>query len=276
MPRKPTSIAERAKALIAEGKQEEARELLLNAASGPEADAEARGAYEQLFPLTPRQKEWVSSTLSRLTSNDAAERAKAARDLCRKATDEATLEQRELIGDPRMMDYILAGFRSADPKVIECATVAISQAALFHYRDWRAWEPVLEQLKSKKPVTRRWAVEASGYLGRGRSLQKILPLLEDSDENVRDQVGRSLTWMLRSDVLTPADKQNLLEAFLPRLSSKKASDRSYAASVLGMINNPDALEPLKKALKSETGKEPKKWIDYAIRCLEAGNPELPM
>lgn len=272
----PPALIEKARSLLAAGQQQEAKGLLLEAASGPDGSADVRRAYVGIFLLTPAQKQWIEGTLSKLAASDATARAKAAKELCRAAAREYSIQNQELIGDPRALDYIVPALESKDEKVAECSVIAVAQGAVFYYRDWRAWQPVLKLLRAKKPNTRRWAVQAAAYLGREEALGHILPLAADAAQYVRDEVSRMLVWLIRQNLLTPGARGGILNEMLPRLDSKNPADRQSVATVLRFLNDAAALEAIRKALKRETDRETRKRMEHTIRCLEAGDPALPM
>jgi HEAT repeat protein len=179
------SLIDDARNMINRGQADEARSALLEAASDPHPKPGARRAFEELFPLTPYQREWMAGTLMKLVSTDAAARARAAKELGRAARSEMSYEQQDRIGDPRCLDYLVPAMASQDPKVTENSTSAVARAALFYYRDWRAWKPALGLLKSKRQSIRRLAVDVAAYLGRERAVDAILPLFADEAERVR-------------------------------------------------------------------------------------------
>jgi HEAT repeat protein len=180
------SVIEQARSKLRDGEPDRARRILLEAASGPDLESHARRVFEELFPLTPQQREWMAKTLMNLVSKDAAARAQAANKVGRAVRAEMSYAQQDKIGDPRCLDYLVPALESEDTKVVENVTPAVARAALFYYRDWRAWEPGLRLLRSKKPVTRRWAVALVAYLGREQAIDSILPLFSDPSELVRN------------------------------------------------------------------------------------------
>jgi len=272
-------LLERAGTLLAKGGADDAdraRSLVLEAASGPEADPRARRLYEEWFPLTPAQQNWIDGTLAKLGAGQPAVRAKAARELSRAAHKEVTKNQREQIADPRCLDYIIPALRSPDAKVAEAAVAAVGRAAEFYHRDWRAWEPVSAFLKTSNKSTRWKAVQAAAYLGREDAVDAILPLLDDPVEQVRNEAGRMLIVMARSKDLSLAMRKRLSARFADDLASDHELKRLIAVNMLREFNVPASIEPLRTAVEREPDAELRDRIAWSIRCLEAGDPELPM
>ncbi len=265
-----------AKKLIAQGEPDEARRVLLDAASGPTPDAQARHAFEELFPLSSTQRKWMSATLMNLVAKDAAARAKAAKEVLRTSAKEVSNEQQELIGDPRCLDYLIPAMQSEDAKVAEAATAAVAQAACFYFRDPRACEPASRLLTAKKPAVRYRAAEAVAYLGRESAVDTFLPLFADPAENVRDQAAAGLIWMARSGHLSPATRRRLASDLGRRMTDFEAGTRQSVIGVIREMNDKAGIEPLRAALKNEKDESLRDYIHHAIRCLEAGDPSLPM
>jgi HEAT repeat protein len=270
------SVIEVARKQFRNGEPDEARRALLEAASGPNPNPHARRVYEELFPLTPKQREWMSAILMNLASKKPDARSKAASEVGRAARAEMSYEQQDKIGDPRCLDYLIPALESEDTKVVENVTPAVARAALFYCRDWRAWEPGPHLLKSKKPVIRRWAVAMLAYLGREEAIDSILPLFSDPGEVVRNEVGAMLLWMARSNYLS-AESRKRLATELPRsLPGRDTETRSRMVGMVRLLNDKAGIEPLRAALKAEADESVRQYIGQAIRCLEAGDPNLPM
>src|SRR5215472_2771123 len=108
---------QKARKKLEEGEPDIARQMLLEAASGPNAEPHARRAFEELFPLRPEQREWMAATLMKLVAKDATVRAKAAKEVGRAVRKEMSYEQEQKIGDPRCLDYLIPAMESGDTKV---------------------------------------------------------------------------------------------------------------------------------------------------------------
>lgn len=270
------NVIEDARKQFRNGERDTARRALVEAASGPNPEPHARRVFEELFPLTSQQREWMAGTLMNLVSKQPAARAKAANEVGRAVRAEMSYEQQDKIGDPRCLDYLVPALESEDSKVIESVTPAVARASLFYYRDWRAWEPGLGLLKSKKQLTRRWAVALVAYLGREQAVDSILPLLSDASELVRTEVGGMLIWMARSGYLSATLRERLAGDLVRSLPSREPGTRTRMIGVVRELNHKSGIEPLRAALNTELDESVREYIRHAIHCLEAGDPSLPM
>jgi HEAT repeat protein len=218
----------------------------------------------------------MAGTLMKLVSKDAAVRATAAKEVGRAVRSEVSYEQQDKIGDPRCLDYLVPAMESQDAKVTENSASAVARAALFYYRDWRAWKPALGLLKSKRQSIRRWAVDVAAYLGRERAVDAILPLFADEAELVRNEVGAMLIWMARAGHLSAASRKQLAGELARSLPDRELETRCRMIGIVRELNVKSGIEPLRAVLKNEQDQSVREYIDHAIRCLEARNPSLPM
>jgi HEAT repeat protein len=270
------TAVEKARSKFRAGDPDTARNLLLEAASGPDPQPDARQTFEELFPLTPDQKQWITGTLKKLAAKEAPARAAAAKDVGRAARSEMSRKQQDKIGDPRCLDYLIPALGSQDAKVSEHAASAIARAAQFYFRDWRAWDPAVQLLKAKKQSIRYWTVEMVAYLGREKAIHALLPLFGDPSELIRTQVGAMLIWMIRSNYLSSRARKWLASELPGSLQSDEPVTRSRMVGIVRLLNDKSAIEPLRTALKTEPDESVREKMRHAIRCLEAGDPNLPM
>src|SRR5439155_15199819 len=97
----------------------------------------------------------------------------------------------------------------------------------------------LQQLKSKRPQTRRQAVERLAAEAGGPAVDHLLPFAADPDSDVRKAVIRALGQIKGDQVLSP-----LMNA----LRDPDGEVREAAVVSLTALNDPRAVEPLTRAL----------------------------
>src|SRR5579864_9245615 len=126
--------------------------------------------------------------LRNLSDPDPAVRLRAAKWIAKQALGETSNEVEAWIANAEAMSPIIAALDDPDPKVAEEAVITVAEATRRYFKDHRAYRGVLRLLKSKRALTRMWAVEAARWLLGKRCLDDVLPLLNDKAKNVRQRV----------------------------------------------------------------------------------------
>lgn len=160
------------------------------------------------------------------------------------------------ISDPRALEPLLTVLESPEPAVRQAAIAALD--ALDHPDLPRH---VVRLLASPNPRARESAARIAG-LGRfASSLDSLLALCNDSDENVRRAVAESIAYFADPRVLPALNKA---------LTEDSPLVRASAAQGLGHTGLPSAVPPLVQAL---TDSAP--WVRYfsAIALGELRAPE---
>jgi HEAT repeat protein len=258
-------VVAEARQLLADGRKEKARDLLLKAGFGKALDAEAQQAYVELFPVTPALQERLDGVLRRLGDEDPAVRRKASGELARTALSESSIYTEEWVKDPRTTEPLLAALNDPSDAVVENVTIALAVFVRRYFPDLRAVPALLPVLQSKKENTRAWAAEAIGILDGKRRLEALLPLLQDRSALVRRRV---LTVLIGFSARLPAaSRRLLLEPAVRLLRDKDPQVRAGAASVLRELGDRTALKALEEALTSEKQALTRERVEMAIEVL---------
>jgi HEAT repeat protein len=205
--------------------------------------------------------------LRNLSDPDPIVRLKAAKWLAKQALGETSNEVEAWIANAKAMSPIIAALDDSDPKVAEEAIIAVAEATRRYIKDYRAYAGVLRLLKSKRALTRMWAVVAARWLRGKRCLDDVLPLLDDKAKNVRQKVLVVIT-ATAGGKLDPPLRQRLLSAVRPILNDNDWVLRRSAASALGIVGNRSHLDELKKALKKERNRFAREYMEIAIERIK--------
>lgn len=261
--------------LLKDGKADEAKQLLFDALSGPDPAPEARDLFDQTFPLTAEQVAWTKETVEPLASPNAALRGKAAQRLSRRACSSVTLQMRDSIADPRILDRVIPLLNSNDEKVREAAIIAIARAAQFFIRDAKALPAIEQAVEDRTQRVRRWAVEAYGHLAGQAGLDRLVGLLADPDDNVAGAAFMTFSSVHARTGTTPALRKTLIRKLAGLLPAKAPNTNSRAINAMRVLNDPAAIPELEAKRHALKGVQLGKLVDHAVRCLNARDPLLP-
>src|SRR5262245_17245327 len=129
------AAVDKARELLAAGKEREAYRALCEAIAEPGQHVEARAALKEMFPLPEPARDWIRDVLPALAAEQTDSRRKAAKVLKKVALGEYDYKQRDRIGHPEAMDYIKKALASGDLNVAEAAIIATTRVSQFYYRD---------------------------------------------------------------------------------------------------------------------------------------------
>lgn len=209
-----------------------------------------------------------AEALRNLSDPDPAVRLKAAKWLTKTAALSETSNQVEAwIANAEAMTPIIAALDDPDPKVAEEAVIVVAEASRKYFKDDRAYAGVVRLLKSKRLLTRFWALEAAYWLRGKRCLEDVLPLVEDKANKVKNQALDVIAGAA-SGKLNSRLRDRLLQAALPILKDKDSVIRGSAANVLGEIGDRSHLDELQKALKKERNNLTKECMERAIEQID--------
>jgi len=259
-------VVKDAEALLARGKSQEARKLLLGAGYGRSLDTQAQQAFERLFPPDAELEKQLQSTLSSLRKGQLEARRKAATWLAREACKES---RPAWLGDPRTTAILTEAFKDEDPKVVDEAITAFGATAGLWHEDFRAYPAVLELLKSKSKRTRMWAVHTAWLLAGADALVHLLSLFKDKAEDVRAAAIASPAAVVKGGGAIPAELRQRLRGPLEEALSDKSIDvRMGAISSLEALKDASVIGPLQKALEVETDPIVKEILELTLQRLQ--------
>jgi hypothetical protein len=252
----------------------------------PEIDEEITVLRSRLRELNPRDAEGggpkpggrpsrcgpsygPAEALRNLSDPDPAVRLRAARWITRTAAlGETSNEVEGWIANAAAMSPIIAALDDPDPRVAEEAVITVAEASRKYFKDDRAYPGVVRLLKSKRALTRMWAVEAAHWLRGKRCLDDVLPLVEDKAAKVKKKALGVAAVTGEGRKLKPGRRERLLEAARSSLRDKDYGLRSAAASLLGAIGDRSHLDDLRKGLKKERASYMREDFEQAIEKIE--------
>lgn len=205
--------------------------------------------------------------LRAISDPDPAVRLRAAKWIAKQTLGETSNEVEAWIANAAAMTPIIAALDDSDPRVAENAVIAVALATQRYFKDRRAYPGVLRLLKSKRALTRMWAVEAARWLRGKGCLDDVLPLLDDKAKNVRHKVLVVIT-SAAGGKLDPQMRERLLVAVRPILKDHDWVLRRGAASALGVVGDRSQLDELKRALKNERNRFAREYMGIAIERIE--------
>jgi len=241
---------DRSRALYAAGETHQAYRGLGEAVFETGLEHEARTTLAELFPLAKDARRWIGTVLPALFSEDEGERRRAAKALSEAAALEAGDMQRDRIGRPDAMDFIVKALHSGDPKVAEAAAYA-TRLSMRYYEDPRAYQPLVCLLRDANPNTRRWAVEGVSVLGKEAGVELILPLLADSSEAVQTEVARMIMGAARVGRLSPPTRSQAVELMLGRFDSYATRTKNVILNAAREMGGKDVVERLHRLYATE-------------------------
>ena len=218
--------------------------------------------------------EYPASVLRELSSPDAATRLKASKQLESDLRNSATEQRRKQFGSAKVTSEFIAALDDPDPKVVHNAVVALAQITRNYFKDDRAYTKLLSLVRSKHPLTSRWAIDAVIHLREEASLSDVLPLCTDPSQEARAMVLNHLdVWLIAkskggSPSIRPENQERIQTAALQALKDEDATVRGNAALLLRDVGDAAALAALKKILKKEPHWLTKQNISNAIAGLE--------
>jgi len=166
------------------------------------------------------------------------------------------------IGGVDQIPYIVQATVDLEPRVQMAAVTA-----LHRLKDRGGFRPLLEKLADKDPHIRAAAARAVGDMGDKSAVIKLIPLLHDPDGYVHDAAAEALVKLGdRSavapliQILTGHDTTNVTSkgliinsglGFTAGWQLTAAQTRTRAAQALGIVQAPEAVDPLIESLKDK-------------------------
>jgi HEAT repeat protein len=238
--------------------------------------------YLESKPAFDAAKAAGEQALRNLNDPDPDVRYQAAKWIARQARRETSNLIEFWLANKRATGALTKALGDTDERVVEEAAVAINHTTSRYFADARAFPALLRLLKSKRPLTRISAVSAAAPLGGEKSIQHVLPLLEDPVGSVRFAAVvalHSLTELATkpwapNHVLPlggPASAQGLtriVAAIVPCLQDKNVEVRARAAVALGSFGDESVLEMLEKASRRERRNPAKDSLKDAVERLK--------
>lgn len=264
-----TDVVARARKLISEGEDDDARELLVEAGFTKGEDSRARREYELRFPPGTVLKKHLVGALKQLNSKDRAARKRAIDFVRREAMKEETIERAEWLSDPKTTQVLIAALADRDPEFVEAVAEALGFILERYLPDLRAFDPLSRLLDSPRQQTRLHAAYGIGFLNHKDRWRVLVPLLKDESRRIRETAAGAIVEAAMSGQLNAATKRSLRTPLVAALSDEDAEVRMVAANGMREIGDKGNVKELKKALALERVARVKDSLKDALSELKA-------
>jgi hypothetical protein len=265
--------------LLAEGRLDEARELLLVEAYVKRDEPTLQATYLNLIPPTPTLLEIQAESYDDLRNPDAKVRLKAATRITRECSKVYPRHSVRWMRDPRATAPLMQSATSdPDAKVADKTLHALACILCAYFPDQRALPVLLSRLKDTRHETHPSAISGLGCLRREELLDHFVDLLERGTTRDRELVIGTVSGLayeteanLRQLPMqwTVENRRRWVARMVVALGDEAASIRRPAAVALKCFMDPSALPALRAARPIETDATIAYFIDDAIKTLEA-------
>jgi hypothetical protein len=265
--------------LLAEGRLDDARELLLVEAYVKRDEPTLQAAYLELIPPTPTLLEIQAESYDDLRDPDPKVRLKAATRITRECTKVYPRHSVRWMRDPRATaPLIQAAASDPDAKVADKTLLALSCILCSYFPDQRALPVLLSRLNDTRQEARASAIGGLGSLRREELLDPLVDLLERGTERDRVlvvAVVSGLAYETEANMRqlpirwSPQGRRRWVALMVVALGAKAATIRRPAAVALKCFMDPSALPALRAARPIETDATIAYFIDDAITTLDA-------
>lgn len=228
-----SSVLSKAKDLLAKHELKLAKELLLNEGYILQLEPAIQVFFLKNIPPDEELIKQLNGPLGQLKNKDPKIRLEAARTLCKEVLKEWSEFRKAWLADPRAIDPLVAALGDSDVKVVEKAACALAATMRSYFADLRAFEPLLQLLKSPRKDCRLYAILGIGSVNHPDRWEVILDFLSDKAEEVRRGACRGLVDFLVVDVVVkPTTKRQLIARLEEMTAEKDHFIRAAAETVL--------------------------------------------
>jgi HEAT repeat protein len=263
------AILAKAKAELAEGKLDTARNTLLMGGYVATLEPAIQKAFTDIIPEPKGLKEHAD-LLKGIKSKDAAARLKSAKELNKWMRKSSSLFIKEWAADPRFSEQLFSALDSeTEAKPREELALAVEALLGRYFPDQRAF-PVLAKLVGDKSKTvRRAAASGIPKLRHPDRYAVLAPLFKDKAAEVR------FAWLVTigpnkaAGLLTEAEAAQVFAPACECLGFDDRDVKKAAAAALQSLGDKRALPALEAALKAEDADSVKEYLANAIKALKA-------
>jgi HEAT repeat protein len=276
------AIIAQAKKLLAEGKQDEAHDLLLDEGYVLRSEPTIQKAFLKLTPIRPTLQTLLDERYRGLYSVDSKVRFKAIAsvnsELCRQTLRNNVFWMR----DPRAADPIIKALSDPDAKVAERAWITAAHLVNY-FPDQRLLPLALKKLKNPKPNHRAIAIGIISAFRNEELLLHLVDVLDHGEEGDRmaviSQVWGHFLEESRLKALrpylpvirwSPSGRTLWKRKFINALSEQNRTIRTQAVHGLRALGESDALPELEAARQREQDADILYRLDEAIKGIKSG------
>ena len=205
-----------------------------------------------------------AAMVAALSGSDPASKLEAARWLAEEACRESSKIREVWIAEPAVAAALVATLADPDAAIAENALIALAEISRRYKCDPAGFPAVLPLLRSKRQLTRRWAVMAAALLGGEKSLDAVLSLFRDRAAGVRDSAVSAAHRLVTEGLLTSDSRDRFQRAAVPLLTDPDFEVRGRAANLLRDLGARPDLRELQQALDAETNPHTRTSLQQAI------------
>jgi HEAT repeat protein len=274
----PEEIINSARELLAAGKTDDARELLLENGYVTRSEPTIQKAYLHLVPVSATLRAVLDEVYVGLGDRDPKVRFDAASKLVRECTKAYPRDNVRWMRDPRASEPLIHAVQDPDTKVSERALRALSCLVCKYFRDQRALPAFVAKLSHAKQDTRNNAISGVGCMGLEEGLEHLINLNDHGTERDRAEVARQIAALAYASEQemnqyyymkwTEAGREFWKGRMVAALRDPFADVRKQAALALKAFGDRKTLPALRAARHSEQDDNLFFFLDDAITALE--------
>ncbi|MBN1800128.1 MAG: HEAT repeat domain-containing protein [Candidatus Lokiarchaeota archaeon] len=270
-------IISTARNLYSEGKQGEARELLLKEGYIKKLEEHIQEEFLVLIPISKTLKIELDETYIKLNNSDPKVRFKAANKLLYDFSKEKIRDNIAWMRDPRAIDPLIKMVSDPDLKVSRRALKALSRLVGRYFPDLRTFPIFLEKLKDKNQEVRIDAINAIGCLGHENLLMYLVEMFEKGKDKDRSAIASQIwAWSLEPYgnpyhlpiKWSKSGRKFWIDKMEKALKDPSSSVRIHASRALRCFNEYISLKALKGAREKEKDDIVIQELDYAISTIK--------
>jgi len=265
-----------AKALLNEGKRDEAQCLLLDRGYIEGLDTTIQDAYLKLIPVNPTLRILLEQVYSEFENPDPKLRYKAVDTIARELIKERLRDKTFWMRDPRAADPLIAAVSDPDTKVSECALFALSRLVGNYFPDRRTFRVFLGKLADPSQQARTYAISGIACLGQDDQLFHLVDLLVNGTDDDRAEVSRQI-WgavaLPREHASEDAARRSALarsfwrDMMVLALCDTTVRVREHAARGLELIGDKGSIPALQAAKDREGNENAAYYMGEAIEAI---------
>lgn len=275
----PEEVIDAAERLLAQGKTDEGRELLLNRGYVVRSEPLIQKAYVRLVPVGVTLQAVLDEVYPGLDDPSPKVQFDAATTLAREFTKTYPRDKVRWMRDPRASEPLIRVVQDADPKVSARALRALSCLVCRYFADQRALPTFVGKLADAKQDIRNDAISGIGCLRHEEGLEHLIGLNDGGTEVDRAEVARQVAGLAYASVpqvgqYPMAWSDGGREFWKRRMAAAtrdaSAGVRKQAVFALKGFGDRRMLPELKAARQVEQDKDLLFYLDDAIAALEKG------
>jgi HEAT repeat protein len=262
--------------LLADGRMDDARELLLVEGYIKRSHPAIQRAYPRLLPEVPTLRTMLTEVYSHLDDPNPKVRLDAATKVYRECAKVYPRDNVRWMRDPRATEPLIKAARDPDSRVSERAVKALSCLVCSYFPDQRAVAAFLPKLSDRKQDVRITAIHGIGGLRREDLLEHFVDLFEHGTPQDRAAVASNIAGLAlegwenqnqRPLQWTAPGRRSWTDRMITALRDSHPDVRKQAAIALKSFSDRRALAALQASRRVEVDATVAYWMDDAIAAL---------